>query len=134
MIGVVTHRAVAFVMLVGEPKNAFLVKDAPNGRERVAKAEIDAAEFPAGGYRARADTPSQVREYKPFQSFKRTAVFLPEPRFAEAATFGGEELGRDARDARSGNLDAGPIVAAVGPSIVKEAALSVFASVLQQGR
>ena len=46
---VVAERAAGFVVFAGEPEDVVVVENSPDGGERVVEAEIEAANFAAGG-------------------------------------------------------------------------------------
>src|SRR5262249_30388716 len=99
---------------------------APDGGERVAEAEVDAADAPAAGRGgAGDDAAGEVGGDQALQRLERAEGLLAEPPLAPGAAVAFEEGPRDGRDLVGGALDAGPVVAAPGPGVPEEAALAV---------
>ena len=113
-------------MLADKPEDIVPIEHAPDGGERVAQAEVDAAKPAARRHRPRRHhRAGEVRVDQPFQRLERTAELLAIPRLAHLPADAGQVIRRDARHLVHRHLDPLPVVAAVGPGVIEEAAPAV---------
>src|SRR5205823_5567166 len=98
---------------------------APQGTERVAEAEVDAAHPPPGeiGRPIVRHAPRlEVGVDQALQRLERALVLLPHPALTQAALLGGDEGGRDPRALLPGDAHAPPARVAAVPLAPEEAA------------
>src|SRR5207249_643438 len=86
LLRVVAERPLPHIVLPGQPEDAVAVERSPEGRERIAKAEVESSHLaPAGRCGTGNHTTAEVGIDESFKRFEGAAIFLSEPRLAEAA-------------------------------------------------
>jgi len=125
MVQVVAEGLFAAVVFAGDPEDVVAIDDTPDGGEGIADAKVHAADFGTFRRGSGVERAAEIRVDEPFERFEGTAVFLAEPGFAQGSALAGQSFLGDTRDLVGRDLDAVPVGAAVGPGIVKEAALAV---------
>jgi hypothetical protein len=131
VLGVVGQRFVAGVVLAHQPEDIVPVEHAPDSREGIAQAEVDAAE-PAAGPHPRPlsrkgrgelwhDAAGEIGIDQPLQGLEGTAELLAIPRLAHLPSGALQVVGLDARHLVDRHFDAFPVVAPLGPGLVEEA-------------
>src|ERR1700687_1525121 len=107
-------------MLADQPEHVVAVEHAPDGRERIAQPEVDAA-HPAAVSRRLLVGPA-AREggvYETFQRLEAAAELLAIPRFPHLPAHLFQVARLDARNFLGRHLDARPVVAATRPGVVE---------------
>src|SRR5262249_41966386 len=92
--GVLVQRRLAQVALAVKPEDVVAIEQAPDGREWVAPAPVDAADATARARRRRlAERLLEIRIDESFHGREQAFVLLADPAVAEGAAFLGDELG-----------------------------------------
>src|SRR5262249_26577698 len=146
VLGAIAGRFMRRVLLTEPPAYGVAILHVPDRGERIAEAEVDAADFldalerigllpgvTLQGLRRimvgagenvrhmrrqlRHHAAAEVRIHQPRHRLERAAVFLAEPRFAQGAAFLLKEVGVDARALIRADLHTLPIVPAARPGV-----------------
>src|SRR5207247_4652610 len=121
------QRLLALVDLIRDVQDAVPVQEAPQGRERVAEAEVDPARAPPARRRRPAAVHHALLEFGVHQTLarlERAFVLLADPCSAELAALVLDELGRQPRTLVPRHAEALPVHRRVVPLAPEEAALA----------